>query len=429
MPADDRFANQKTREHRIVFVVLLVGYASFYLCRANVDAALPLLHDAFGWDNAKLGTLSSIPIAVYAAGKILMGALGDRIGGRRLMLLAMCGSIASSLFFGISSGFWILVLAATLNRFFQSGGWVSLVQVVGRWFPPGRHGAVMGALSTSYELGNVGVLLLCGYIVKKGFGWRALFIVNPLLFGIAALMVFFMLRGEPPPDEASTEEEKKEAALPQMRFREAFAFLAKKPDFWATVVSSVLLTFVRTGFLTWSPTYLTEIARASGAGVGSVSTSIAKSAIFPATGIFAVLVVGRLTDRFGPGKRAPVLVVSLALHVVAVLVLAHSGIKDTTTAMIAIGACGIFLLGPYSLMAGALALDVAGKRAASTAAGIIDGAGYLGASFVGIVLGRVSQRWGWPAAFDVVAMAGFIATLVGVFEWMQKRSAEKRSAA
>jgi sugar phosphate permease len=422
MSEGDRFANQNSREHFVVFVVLLVGYASFYLCRANVDAALPLLHDAFGYDNAKLGTLSSSAIAVYAGGKFFMGALGDRIGGRRLMLCAMIGSIASSLFFGISSGFWILVLAAALNRFFQSGGWVSLVQVVGRWFPPGRHGAVMGALSTSYELGNVGSLLLCGYIVKRGFGWRALFIVNPILFGFVAVIVFFALRGEPPPTTTKSDEEKKEDALPQMRFREAFPFLAKKWDFWSTVVLSVLLTFVRTGFLTWTPTYLTEIARASGGGAGSVSTSIAKSAIFPATGVVAALVVGRMTDRFGPGKRAPVLVVSLALHVVAVLFLAHSGIKDTTTAMIAIGACGLFLLGPYSLMAGALALDVAGKRAASTAAGIIDGAGYLGASFVGVVLGRVSQRWGWSAAFDVVAFAGFTAMLVGIGSAFKKRS-------
>jgi MFS transporter, OPA family, glycerol-3-phosphate transporter len=325
----------------------------------------------------------------------------------------MTGSIISSVFFGLSSGFAFLVLAAALNRFFQSGGWVSLVQVVARWFPPGRHGAVMGALSTSYELGNVGSLLLCGYIVKRGFGWRALFFINPAIFALVGIFVLFVLRGEPPvganPPATNPDDD-----LPPMRFREAFPHLAKKSAFWSAVALSVLLTFVRTGFLTWTPTYLTEIARASGAGEGSVSTSIAKSAIFPATGVVAALVVGRLTDYFGPGKRAPVLVVSLALHVVAVLFLAHAGIHDTTVAMFAIGACGLFLLGPYSLMAGVLALDVAGKRAAATAAGIIDGAGYLGASFVGIVLGGVAQRYGWPAAFDVVAVAGFLAMLVGI---------------
>jgi sugar phosphate permease len=268
-----------------------------------------------------------------------------------------------------------LVLFAAMNRFFQSGGWVSLVQVVARWFPPGRHGAVMGALSTSYELGNVGSLLLCGYIVERGFGWRALFFINPAIFGLVGVFVLLVLRGEPPPG-ANPPAKNPDDDLPPMRFREAFPHLARKSAFWSAVVLSVLLTFVRTGFLTWTPTYLTEIARANGAGESNVSTSIAKSAIFPATGVVAALVVGRITDFFGPGKRAPVLVVSLTLHVVAVLVLAHGGIHDTTGAMIAIGACGLFLLGPYSLMAGVLALDVAGKR--------------------------------------VVALAGFIATLVGI---------------
>ncbi|MEO8874165.1 MAG: MFS transporter [Polyangiaceae bacterium] len=394
-------------------MVLLVGYASFYLCRANVDAALPLLHDAFDYDKAKLGTLSSIAIGVYAGGKVLMGALGDRVGGRRLMLFAMAGSIAATFAFGASSTFVALVFFAALNRFFQSGGWVSLVQVVARWFPAGKHGSVMGALSTSYELGNVVSLLLCGFLVEHKLGWRSLFVVNPALFAIILIFVFFALRGEPP-----SSPETKHAPEPRLPFREAFPLLAKKPAFWSAVALSVLLTFVRTGFLTWTPTYLTEIARASGLGASSVSTSIAKSAIFPATGVVAALVVGRISDRYGPGKRAPVLVVSLAFHVVAVLVLAHSGITSTTTAMIAIGACGLSLLGPYSLMAGAIALDVAGSRAASTAAGFIDGAGYLGATLVGVVLGGVAERWGWPAAFDVVAFAGFLAMIVGIGAWV-----------
>lgn len=405
-------AAKNPRGQGAVLVTLMIGYAAFYLCRANVDAALPLLHDAFDYDKAKLGTLSSIAIAVYAGGKVIMGALGDRVGGRRLMLVAMAGSIAASFAFGAGSGFVYLVAMAALNRFFQSGGWVSLVQIVSQWFPPGKHGVVMGAMSTSYELGNVGALLLCGLIVKRGLGWRWLFIVNPALFALAAIFIFFTLRGTPPTSPSTIAREK--SADPRLPFREAFPLLAKNPAFWSAVGLSVLLTFIRTGFLTWTPTYLTEIARASGGGAGSVSTSIAKSAIFPATGVIAALVVGRISDHYGPGKRAPVLVVSLTFHVVAVLVLAHSGITSTTSAMFAIGACGLFLLGPYSLMAGAIALDLAGSRAASTAAGLIDSAGYFGATLVGVVLGRVAEKWGWSAAFDVVAFAGFLAILLGV---------------
>ena len=405
-------------------VTLLVGYASFYLCRANADAVLPLLHDAYGYDKTKLGVLTSTATAVYAVGKVTMGALGDKIGGRRLMLVAVAGSVVATVCFGLSNGFFLFLVFAAASRFFQSGGWSGLVHVVSRWFPPGRHGVVMGALSTSYELGNVLSILLCGFLVEHHLGWRALYRVNPALFAGFGVMLFFLLKGEPPAIEAP--ETKKEAATEaeddkKLSLREALPFLMKNPAFWSALALSVLLTFVRHGFLTWTPTYLTEVARANGEA-NAVSASIVKSAIFPATGVIATVVVGRISDHFGPGKRAPVLVVSMLFHVIAVLVLAHGGLHGTTEAMFAIGACGLFLLGPYSLMAGAIALDLAGKRAAATAVGLIDGAGYLGASLVGVVLGGVADRWGWTASFDVVAVAGFLTMIVGVGASWSNRS-------
>jgi len=112
-----------------------------------------------------------------------------------------------------------------------------------------------------------------------------------------------------------------------------------------------------------------------------------------------------------------VIVVSLAVHVLAVLALAHLKPSGTTAPVVAIGVCGLFLLGPYSLLAGALTLDVAGKRAAATAAGIVDGAGYAGASLVGVVIGLVSDKYGWSAVFDVIASAGFVAILIAAWWW------------
>ena len=84
------------RRKTVVLAALFAAYASFYLCRANVDASLPLLARAFGYDKAQLGRLSSIAILGYAAGKISLGPLGDVLGGRRLILVAVVGSVAAS---------------------------------------------------------------------------------------------------------------------------------------------------------------------------------------------------------------------------------------------------------------------------------------------------------------------------------------------
>jgi sugar phosphate permease len=397
------------RSEIAVIAALLVAYGSFYLCRANVEAAMPLLLGE-GYDKTSLGELSSIATFTYAVGKIALGATGDALGGRRLMLLAIAGSVACSLAFGASHAFATLVVFAAANRFFQSGGWPGLVQVVSRRFEPARFGLIMGVLSTSYELGNVCALNLSGLVAV--WGWRALFVVNPLLFALVGGAAVLSLPG------AAADPGPRSAPVPVPMY----AYAARAPlaqvlprlirsgAFWTAIGLSALLTFIRIGFLTWTPTYLYEVSRA--AGHAEISGSIAKSALFPAAGVVAALCTGPLSDRLGPGKRAPLMAASLAVVVALVVALGHGRVQGTLAAATLIGAIGLFLLGPYSLLAGAIALDVAAGQGSAIAAGIIDGAGYLGATASGVVLGRIADRSGWPAAFDVVAAAALVATIV-----------------
>ena len=408
------------RERGVVITTLLVGYASFYLCRANLDAATPLLMTTFGYTKAQLGAVSSIAVLAYAVGKLVLGALGDVIGGRRVMLLAIFGSVSMTFAIATSSGLVALTALAMANRFFQAGGWSGLVHVVSRWFPKERHGTVMGVLSSSYELGNLLTLLLCGAIVRRGFGWRALFLVNPALFLCVGVFVAIVLRGEPP-NVDQADPAKKQAREPLMA---SLRWLAGKPSFWLAVSMSMLLTFLRTGFNTWTPTYLFEVGKAAGEKNGAWE-AIVKSAIFPAAGIIASLTAGRVSDRFGPGKRAPVMVVSLCATVIAILFLAHGGVHSMTMAALGVGVSGLFLLGPYSLLGGAITLDVAGTRATATATGIIDGVGYIGASLAGVTIGGVAQKYGWARAIDVLALvAAVAAALSAVWSVMARRVGE-----
>jgi sugar phosphate permease len=398
---------------RVLFA-LVVAYGAFYLCRANVEAAFPLLREDFGFTKTQLGELSSVAVAVYAIGKVVMGTLGDVIGGKRLMQLAMAGSVLATFAFGASGSLGAFILFAALNRFFQSGGWSGAVHVVARRFASERHGTVMGVLSTSYELGNVVALGLCALITWAFAGWRPLFFVNPVLLAAAGLFLSLSLPAPQaaPPAPAAAKASPPAGSEPGLEARPAqiIATLSKKPAFWLAVLLSVLLTFLRVGFLTWTPTYLAELSRA--AGHPGVSAAIAKSGIFSAAGVVVALSVGTISDSFGPGRRAPVMAASLVVVVALIVVLAHGGLRSQTAGALLIGGVGLFLLGPYSLLAGALALDVSGDRGVATAAGIIDGAGYLGASAAGVVLGSFADRWGWSAAFDILAAAALAATLV-----------------
>jgi sugar phosphate permease len=83
---------------------------------------------------------------------------------------------------------------------------------------------------------------------------------------------------------------------------------------------------------------------------------------------------------------------------------------------------GFLLIGPYSYLAGALALDLGGRSAGATASGFIDGVGYLGSVLAGYGTARVVERFGWAGAFTalawVVASAGAAAAVYG---WLQRR--------
>ena len=413
-----------------MLVLLVLAYASLYVCRANVEPGFNLLAVKYGYDNEQTGLVFAVALAAYAVGKVVLGAVGDVIGGKRILLLAMISSVVATLLVGaldwplvvgVGPALWVMASFVVLNRFGQSGGWGGLVHIVARWFPPERSGAVMGIASTSYDVGNVVALLLCAALVASGLGWRALFIVNPLLLAAVTVVVALGLRGAPPVEAKSVVEEVASeevagVAEDKERLSALLRRLAKERGFWMAIVLSFLLTFVRAGFMTWTPRYLYDVATAAGSA-NALSGSIAKSAFFGVAGMTGSLVIGRLSDRWGPGRRAGIMTLSLVFLLAAVLALAHAHVTDPLGAAGIIGLAGLFLLGPYSLLAGAITLDVAGKRGASTTAGIVDGVGYVGASLAALVLGSVSKRHGWSAAFDVIAGITAAALVLTTLWW------------
>ena len=81
-------------------------------------------------------------------------------------------------------------------------------------------------------------------------------------------------------------------------------------------------------------------------------------------------------------------------------------------ALALIGAVAFFLLAPYTFCSGVLAVKLGGQRGGSTAAGIIDTAGYLGATLAGSGVGRLAQHYGWGTAFAALAGVAAVTTAV-----------------
>jgi [1-hydroxy-2-(trimethylamino)ethyl]phosphonate dioxygenase len=91
-------------------------------------------------------------------------------------------------------------------------------------------------------------------------------------------------------------------------------------------------------------------------------------------------------------------------------------------ALLLIGAVSFFLMAPYTFCSGVMALDLGGKRGSSTAAGLIDSAGYLGGALAGWGVGTLAERAGWPTAFAGLAAVTGLTTLAAGLYWLLHES-------
>jgi OPA family glycerol-3-phosphate transporter-like MFS transporter len=136
------------------------------------------------------------------------------------------------------------------------------------------------------------------------------------------------------------------------------------------------------------------------------------SALFPGVGAISVVVTGWLSDRLGVNGRSIILFVGLAATAAALLVLVTMrSSSGSLLPLIAIGTIAFCLLGPYSYLGGAFALDFGGKQAAAASSGIIDGVGYLGAVVAGFGTAWVSVSFGWQGVFVSLALVSALAAL------------------
>ena len=83
-------------------------------------------------------------------------------------------------------------------------------------------------------------------------------------------------------------------------------------------------------------------------------------------------------------------------------------------AAILVGLVGLLVYGPYSLLAGALAVESGGARLAATAAGIIDGVGYVAGALAGSMLGRLLDNGGYALGFRVLAVVTLVAAVIAL---------------
>ena len=388
-------------------------YACFYMGRYNFNVAKGVIGATYHYDKAQMGIIATAGFWTYAASVLLNGPLADRFGGRRAILLGALGACALNLLIGglFLPGMAFSVLAGmsvlyAANMYFQSFGALSVVKVNSAWFHVRERGVLGGFFGAMISLGYALALITCGKILKAFPLWCVFAIpaaVILVMFGVD----LFLVRDRPSDaghsDFSTGDEQHGDDTAGKLGFAETMKRVLAHRVIRILMVAEFCTGLVRQGLLLYFTEFLSEV---HGVKPGTPLFDVASWGI-TIGGIAGAFVCGFLSDYLFQSRRAPVAFLFYLGQVVALTVLGFAG--SPLFAAVMIGVSCMWIFGVHGMLSGTASMDFGGRRAAATAAGLLDGVQYLGSGLVGFGLGWLldTYHWKiWPYALIPFSLVG-----------------------
>lgn len=371
-----------------ILVTTWLAYAGYYFCRRPFYLTKISLSHSLHLSTIDLANLGTAYLVAYMLGQFSSAYFGRKLGPKMLLLAGIMISIISTALFGISNGYWTIMLLISLNGLAQGTGWPGCIGSLAFWFRRKERGRVLGFWATCYQLGQVFASLLASFLLDLA-GWRWSFFGGAMVL----LVVWFIVLALHPrtPEHAGLPPLVDEDDARDTTENRADEKLGWDRSVVTTIVMMGLIYFcikmIRYALWSWLPTYLNKNYFLTEVDAGYLST------IFDICGFTGVIVGGFISDTIFKGRRAIVSLGMLVLMTFSFLVMYLVGSSNLVIFSIAIGFAGFMLFGPDSLLSGVGAIDVGSRKGALSAAGIINGMGSIGPIFQEQIIGRMSEYY------------------------------------
>jgi NNP family nitrate/nitrite transporter-like MFS transporter len=386
----------------MMLALATIGFAVNFWAWALLSPLGPRFKESLGLSSFQQSLLVAVPVVVGALGRIPVGALTDRFGGRVMFPLVSTATILPVLYLGLAGHSSLGALLAG-GFFLGIGGTAFAVGVpfVSAWFPPERRGLAIGVFGMG--MGGTAISALTTVKLVDAHGMADPFLVTAVVLAVYAVVAALLLRDAPgrtvPAEPLAT---RLAATLRLSVTWQASALYAVA--FGGYVAFSVYLpTYLKTGY------GLTQ-ADAANRMAGFVLLAVAMRPMG-----------GWLSDRMGPVR---VLGGSLAV------VFAGALVQSLTPALAPVGTIA-FLAMASALGAGsgavfALVALLAPANKVGSVTGIVGAAGGLGGFVPPLVMGSLYGAYGSYALglvlLGVVAAAALAFTGTGVRHALTRRA-------
>ncbi len=371
-----------------------VGFTVNFWAWALLSPLGPRFKDDLRLSAFQQALLVAVPVVVGSVGRIPVGALTDRFGGRIMFPLVSAATIVPVLYLGLA-GHSSLTALLVGGFFLGIGGTAFAVGVpfVNAWFPPERRGLAIGVFGAG--MGGTAISALTTVRMVDASGTATPFVVTAVVLAVYAVVAVLVLR-EAPGRTAPSE--------PLARR------LAATLRLGVTWQASALYAVAFGGYVAFSvylPTYLKSQYGLTQADAAN------RMAGFVILAVVMRPLGGWLSDRFGSAR---VLAVTLAVVMVGALAQAFAPplMPLGTVAFLSMAAA----LGAGSGATFALVAQLAPANKVGAVTGVVGAAGGLGGFVPPLVMGSIYGAYGSYALglvlLAVVAAASVVFTVVVV---------------
>jgi len=410
-----------------VFGITWLAYAGFYLTRASFSVAkIGILEDPnLSLTTEYMGVIDGLYLTAYAVGQFVWGMLGDKVGTRKIVLLGLSGSIIAGFAMGVSSIMLAFGVFALLQGLSQSTGWAPLAKNITNWFSLRERGVVMGWWATNYTIGGLIGAPFAGLMAVYFSDWRFAFFLPAIVLAVILILFFLLQKNRPqdmglPPieeyhkEEPASEEISNEEVIsePEEGSWKSILEVIKNPMILRLGAVYFFIKPTRYAILFWGPLYVSESL-----GTGMAESAFINAAFFLA-GPFSVLAAGYASDKIFQSRRMPYCIISM--FTLSILLFFFNDLASVQSSLVSAGLLflvGFLIYGPDSLVSATAAVDFGTRKGASTASGIINGMGSVGAIAGGTIPGFFKDSWGWDGVFMFLSASVLIASLLMISKW------------
>ncbi len=402
-----------------VFAYSWLGYAGFYFCRKNFSVTMPIIIDELGYTKNDMAIVLTVYSFTYMLGQFISGYMSDRWGPRIVVSIGLFIAVIANFTMGMMGSLVAFVFLMGANGLGQSTGWSGLIKNMTPWFLPKERGVVMSWWSTCYVIGAFLATIFATYwatneTIFAELGWRRAYIMPAIVLAAIAILYALFTRNRPPDVGLPVLVEEEEVQVSTKSKGEQYHLIKKlvsKRELWIASFIYFVLKLTRYVFLFWLPLYMVEALHYSSQDSGYLSS------VYELVGFFGVILAGYVSDHLFRSRRFPVVAIMLLLMAIICFVQPLIANLGMVAIGINIGLIGIMTYGPDSILCGATAMDIGGKKGAAMAAGIINGVGSAGQLMSPFVAAYFSEKMGWDALFYGFVLLALVGSVLAFSKW------------